>query len=475
MAAPEHEEAVDVATVDALLSRTTSRSVELRHRRVLFGGGGSALAIALILSLAVVLRPSGRPLVVGPLAEKGVVVAARLDGAAEYSLPAARAIPRLGSPQEHGVSSAEQDFSIRLLRQLLLNRAGKQSLANEVACPASLAVALSMVELGAKGETESQIASVLGTAKLSPAEQAAGWEALDADLAQGASSATLELQQASALWSQQGLPLVPAFLRELRMYYGAGVWEADLNSAAATTAINTWASEETHGKITELFPPGPVGASAILADAVYFKGAWAHAFDSTTVTSSFNTASGTIVQAQYMLTKGKVDLSWSNGPSFEAIELPYKGGRFSALVVMPKTTSLQALIAGLDPAKMSRIFESLHSSPVVLRMPSFEFSTSLNLSYALQSMGMTDAFGPAANLTGLSASGSSRVGSVVQKVFLRVTTAGTVAAAATAGTIASSANLPNSTLNINHSFLFLIRDNETGTLLFASSVVNPTA
>jgi serpin B len=479
----ERDEGLDGASVEALLARTKGRSTELRRRRTILGAGASALTVGLVVALAVVVLPgSSKPSAPPPIAQKGLVVTAQVDGAAEYAAPVAHAEPQVGSRQEQAVSAAEQAFSLRFLQALQRsNGTSASETTNQVVSPSSLAEALSMLELGAKGVTESQIASLLGSSGLSPAAQAAGWNALDADLASGStgSAGSLILQQANALWSQEGLPLVPTFMRQLRQAYGAGLWQVNFETAAATAAINAWASQQTHGKINQLFPPGPLGASVslILADAIYFKGAWQYPFDPNMSPSDFTTGTGSTVRPQFMFTsnEGVTLLPWADTPAYSAVELPYKGGRFSALVVMPKSGGLDGMVANLDLVRLNSIVASLHTSQVAVEMPTFQFSTGLELSSVLQSMGMKAAFGPAADLSGISTKVALQVQSVIQKAFLHVSTAGTEAAAVTAIAIGSSAVVPRKQITINHPFLFLIRDNRTGTILFASSVVNPTA
>lgn len=467
-------EQLDGATVDSLLARTKGRSASMKRRRNLLGGGGSALALGLVIALAVVVLPGGSnpP---APLAQKGLVVAAQLGGATEYAAAGSVSQPQIGGHAESSVSAAEQDFSLRLLRQLEQHHAST----NQVVSPSSLAVALSMLELGAKGQTASQIASVLGSASLSPAQQAAGWNALGADLARGSTQGSLILQQANALWSQQGLRLVPAFMRELRQQYGAGLWQVDFQTAAATAAINDWASQQTNGKITQLFPPGPLGPSVslILANAIYFKGAWQYPFDPSMTPESFVTATGSTVHPQFMFSSNEnpSSMPWADTPAYSAVELPYKGGRFSALVVMPKSQSLSGMVGTLDHNRLDGILASLHTSQVFVEMPTFEFSTGLDLTSTLQSMGMTDAFGPGADLSGITTAAALQVEAVIQKAYLHVSTAGTEAAAVSAIAIGSSAIVPHKTIVFDHPFLFLIRDNKTGAVLFASSVVNPLA
>ena len=157
------------------------------------------------------------------------------------------------------------------------------------------------------------------------------------------------------------------------------------------------------------------------------------------------------------------------------VELPYQGGRFSALVIMPKSGSLADFARGLNPAMLDRILNGLRRSLVDLRLPSFEFSSDLALNSTLQAMGLVQAFGPGADLTGITPTPLS-VQTVLQKAFLHVMPSGTEAAAATGIAVGTSAiEYKGPPLFVDHPFLFLIRDDETGTILFASSVVDPTA
>jgi len=250
------------------------------------------------------------------------------------------------------------------------------------------------------------------------------------------------------------------------------------DAPGATKEINTWASQETHGRIRQLFAPGVLNAETalVLANAVYFKGTWVQAFSNATVKGTFHLGTGATVQTPFMaVSSDGLRVPWSEGSGYDAVELPYQEGRFSALVIMPKSGTLDDFARDLDPAMLGRILNGLHRSQVDLRMPSFEFSSGMALNSTLQAMGLVQAFGPEADLTGITPTALS-VQTIVQKAFLHVMPTGTEAAAATGIAVGTSAvEYKGPPLSVDHPFLFLIRDDETGTILFASSVVDPTA
>ena len=144
--------------------------------------------------------------------------------------------------------------------------------------PYSLAEALLMLELGAKGTTASQIGNTLGMAGMTPGQQAGAWASLSSDLERAAGADHVALQDADSLWAQPDLSLVPSYLASLKQTFDAGIWRTDFGGhpAASVAAINEWVSRQTHGKITRLLSTSDVDPSTVLAllNAVYFKAPW---------------------------------------------------------------------------------------------------------------------------------------------------------------------------------------------------------
>lgn len=358
------------------------------------------------------------------------------------------------------VARAEQQLAISLLRQ--------QPAGNAATSPFSLAVALAMLENGASGRTRSEIAQVLGTSTLGPAAQDAGWAHLVADLSGAAGRNKIDLHSANALWTQKGLKLKPAFMTSLARYFSSGVWQVDFakHPDAANNAINKWVKQQTNGKITKLFNHGDINPNTllVLANAIYFKAAWQDQFEKSATTNAPFNGTGSIP----FMNGGKAD--GNSTSTYDAAQLAYKGGRFAAVAIMPKTQSLRDFIGGLDADRLSAITGGL-SQPYLVSMPRFTIRTTLDLGKMLPAMGMPTAFGSGADFSAMGTSGAW-IQAAVQKDYLNVDENGSEAAAVTGIAVGSSAEVATK-MTFDHPFLFLIRDTVTGTILFAAQVQNP--
>jgi serpin B len=160
-------------------------------------------------------------------------------------------------------------------------------------------------------------------------------------------------------------------------------------------------------------------------------------------------------------------------PSCTAIQLPYRGGRFAALAIMPRSGSVEDLLAGMEPARLAGIVGALRPGRIELRMPRFTTTASVQLDGALQGLGMRSAYRGDADFSALSST-RLRLGTVVQRVFLSVGEKGTQAAAATGAVLEpTAAVLPARVVAFDRPFLFLVRDTATGAILFAAAVEHP--
>ena len=384
-----------------------------------------------------------------------------------------------GTGARNAVARSEEAFSLALLRQLAARAPASSNL---VISPSSLATALAMLELGARGPARQQIANALRSSSLTAGQQAVGWAALRTDLARAGARDHIALQSADSLWLQRGLPMVPGFMTALSQYFATGVWQVDFarDPAAAVRALDAWVSAQTHGRIRSIFAPGAINPATalILATAVYFKAAWQEPFGGTTQPGTFRLSSGATVAAPFMHSGpgpgGALPATASVSPGLDAVQLPYAGGRFAALVLMPPAGTLTGFVRTLSSARLDQIVKRLRAANLDLAMPRFRLEDSHDLNATLQALGMKQAFTPAADLSGLSPAHLS-VADVAQKAFLRVTEWGTEAAAATGVSIATAGRQAQMSITIDHPFLFLIRDTKTGAILFASQVGNPAS
>lgn len=165
-------------------------------------------------------------------------------------------------------------------------------------------------------------------------------------------------------------------------------------------------------------------------------------------------------------------MSFGTGTGYQAAELPYDGNKLAMAIIVPD--SLADFEASLTSDSLAAVLQSITEADVVLTLPKFTFSAALDLSSALGALGMTDAFGPSADFSAMDGQRDLQITGVLHKGFISIDEAGTEAAAATAVIVGTSAEPERHTLTVDHPFLFVIRDRQTGAILFVGHVVDPT-
>ncbi|WP_437319060.1 serpin family protein [Sorangium sp. So ce385] len=374
--------------------------------------------------------------------------------------------------------SGNSAFALDLYQEL------RQEPGNVFYSPYSISTALAMTWAGAKGETETAMAGTLrfdlGQDKLHPAFN---W--IDQELesrgqgAQGADGEGFRLNVVNALWGQIGYGFEAPFLDTLALNYGAGMRVVDFlgHKQEAVDLINGWVSDRTEGKIEKLVPVDAITPETVLVltNAIYFNAAWRTPFEPTaTADGPFEKADGTEVTVPLM--HANLEMPYAEGDGYQAVAMPYDGDELSMVIVLPAKGTLDAFEASLDAAKVDGIVGAMSEHLVETTMPKFKFEYELSLKETLEAMGMEIAFTPgAADFTGINAKGQPYIQDVLHKAFVGVNEAGTEAAAATAVIVGDeSAPVPASLALVNP-FLFLIRDNATGSILFVGRVADPSA
>jgi serine protease inhibitor len=347
--------------------------------------------------------------------------------------------------------------------------------------PYSISTALAMTYAGARGDTEAQMAQVLHFGK-DQAQLAATFGALQRQIQQANQQKGIELSVANALWAQQDHAFLPAFLKLGQSDYQAKVKQVDFRTAAesARAAINAWVAQQTKDKIQNILPPGSLSAMTrlVLANAIYFKGAWASPF----------VKANTLIQPFHLAVDRQVDVplmhhfdtvKYMENDSFQAVELPYAGRELALVVLLPrKIDGCGALENQLSPVLLSRCLGQMRSQRVELFVPRFKMDSNFELGNTLGKMGMSDAFGPKANLSGMDGTRDLYISAVFHKAWVEVNEEGTEAAAATAGTVNLAAMVrpppaPPPVFRADHPFSFCLRDTRSGSVLFLGRLADP--
>jgi len=350
--------------------------------------------------------------------------------------------------------------------------------------PYSISLALAMTYAGARNETAEQMADtfqfMLEQDRLHPAFN---W--LDAELArrgegaEGKDGEGFRLNIVNAIWGQKDYEFLPDFLDVLAENYGAGLRILDFitETEASRLAINQWVSDQTEGRIKDLIPQGAIDALTrlVLTNAIYFNAAWENPFnEDMTADGPFYLLDGGQVSVPRM--KQTEAFGYTEGEGYQAVELLYDGCELSMVILLPEADKFEAFEEGLQAQQVDAIINDLQNTLVTLTIPRFEFDAEFSLKDTLAEMGMPIAFSGGADFSGMTGNRELFISDVVHKAFVAVDEAGTEAAAATAVIMpGSAAPEPPVEVTIDRSFIFLIRDIETGAILFVGRVLNPAA
>jgi serpin B len=387
-------------------------------------------------------------------------------------------------------SEPAQDEMARLARgnnafAFHLYRALGPAPGNRVVSPASVSTALAMAWGGARGGTAVQMGQVLRFE--GPPEammQASG--RLAASLQDP--SRPIVFRIANRLFGEKTVDFEAAYLEATRAAFGAALEPVDFKRGAEASRrlINGWVEEKTEKRIRDLIPPGGVSRETrlVLANAIYFLGDWAEPFaKEATQPAPFSVSPSARKDVPTMHAVQSFRFVAKDG--LKAVELPYKGGQMSMLLVLPDAPDgLPALESSLTAERLDGMVASLAATRVHVSLPRFEIDPpgALGLGGALSKLGLTDAFSPAmADFTGIGNPPDPRdrlfISEVFHKAFVRVDEKGTEAAAATAVVMDRAAAIMARPVEFkaDHPFLFFIRDNPTGIVLFMGRVADPSS
>jgi serpin B len=386
--------------------------------------------------------------------------------------PAPPAPPTALSPAPGPEAAAATNaFALELFKKLVVGANGK----NVFFSPFSVASALGMTAVGARGATADEMAAVLHLAAAGPEPHAALGRLVRALL--GAKLEGGELKIANALWGQQGWRFDPDYLARVSRDYGGGLRQVDFAGAAeaARQTINAWVAEATAQRIKELLAQGDVGADTllVLTNAIYFKGLWAAKFEPRdTRPGAFHLAGGPSVEVPLMSQTEKLGYAEPT-PELQLLELPYLGGELSMVVLLPRGSAAE-LAARLDPAALAGWLQKLDASEkVAVTLPKWKLGYRVELAEPLQALGMKAAFGAEADFSGMGGEkGGLSISKVIHQADIEVDEEGTVAAAATA-VVMRKAVEEILAFRADRPFVYLLRHRPTGAILFLGLLADP--
>jgi len=349
--------------------------------------------------------------------------------------------------------------------------------------PYSISTVLAMTYAGARGETQAQMAKVLYFPVIAlDANQTQFHEAFGQiikDINTRGDKEAYELVVANALWGQKGYSFLKEYLSLIETDYGGGFNQVDFVHATdvARQTINKWVEKKTNDKIKDLIGPDVLDeyTRLVLTDAIYFKGRWASQFKKEkTKNEPFTRLDGQKIDVPTM--NQTAICGYRDTNDLQILELSYANEDLSMIIMLPKETDgLLDLEKNLDYKNLLQWLYKLKKRSVIISIPRFKMTEQFRLGKTLQSMGMTDAFlSEKADFSGMDGTKDLFISFVVHKAFVDVNEEGTEAAAATAVGMKCLDVELTPVFKADHPFIFLIRDNKSGSILFLGRVLNPT-
>lgn len=347
--------------------------------------------------------------------------------------------------------------------------------------PYSISTALTMAYAGASSETAAQMEKVLHLDTTREVHSA--FSSLINYINSPKKEDSYRLTTANALWGQKGYAIQQSFVNILKNQYSSELNTLDLKKRPedSRNKINKWVEDKTNKNIKDLIQKGAIDSLTrlILTNAIYFKAAWEEQFkNEATKDAPFYLTADKKINVPMM--RQKENFKYYENKEIQLLELPYLRHELSMFIILPrKVDGLKDVEKILTSKILNSWLEKTDREEVIVLMPKFKTTSTLNLNNVLTSMGMSDAFSlPPADFSGITGDKDLYISSVIHKAYVDVNEKGTEAAAATAVLFALTA-APGSPpkpkiFRADHPFMFLIRENRSGAILFMGRLINPS-
>jgi len=374
------------------------------------------------------------------------------------------------SSSELKLVESDNSFGLKLFKEINAKERGS----NVFISPLSISMSLGMTYNGSAGSTEEAMRTTLEFGDLSMDEINESYKSL-IELLRGIDS-DVEFNIANSIWYRDDWTFEQDFFERCSDYFDARVSGVDFSqNEAAKDTMNNWVDENTNGKIEEIVDyVDPEYDIMFLINAIYFNGNWTYRFDEEdTKDDIFHLPGGSTKECKMM--KVESAFKYFGDSILQAIDIPYGNGNYSMTVVLPKEgKDIDLLIEGFTQEKWDGWVDGFYEINLTLLLPKIklEYEIKDSLEKSLKDLGMEIAFDPEeADFTGMYEPGDIYIDRIIHKTFLKVDEEGTEAAAATVVGVGTTGI--GLTMHINRPFLFVIRENHSGTILFIGKIVDP--
>ena len=380
-----------------------------------------------------------------------------------------RVPPRALTLSEKTIVTADNSFGFKLFAAVNRTEAAKSIFIS----PVSVSMALGMTLNGANGITREAMIQTLELNGMGQADINASYKSLITLLS--GLDPKVSFQIANSIWHRPELNVEQAFKEANRTNFNAEINSLNFSDPNASKTINAWVNRCTNGKIEKIVPDQiPSEMVMYLINAIYFKGAWTKSFDSSATRDDvFTRADGSRSSCKMMCQKGSLKYYFDN--QLQAVDLTYGDAGYSMTIVLPAFgTNIDDFAGKLTPQVWNSLTNGLASRELELYFPKFKFEYEKTLNDMLKSMGMSIAFSlTEADFTNIDKRGQLYISEVKHKTFVQVDEEGTEAAAVTSVGVGVTSVGQNPVMRVDRPFIFVIREHNSGTILFMGKIVEP--
>jgi len=369
------------------------------------------------------------------------------------------------------IIEADKAFGFELFREVYLQ--GEED--NLMISPLSVSYALGMTYNGAAGTTLEAFNDVLHFGDLTSDEVNESYKDLMDQMLN--LDDKVEFSIANSIWYRLGFQVLSEFIQTNKDYFDAEVEEIDFSDPQTVEVINQWIEDKTNDKIKDMLDFIPIDAVMYLINAIYFNAPWKYEFEKgATYEGDFNLADGNKHEVDYMRVSG--NFSYTSNEDFTAVELPYGDSAFSMVVMRPSSEKeVSDLVAKFNVTQWDSWFENSTYTGVQIDLPKFKYEFKELLNDPLITLGLGMAFSEfEADFTRINPAGNLFISRVIHQTFIDVQEEGTEAAAATIVEISLTSSGGGGSpiyFKADKPFLYLIKENSTGAIVFMGKVGKP--
>lgn len=365
------------------------------------------------------------------------------------------------------IISGNNELGFKLMKEKL----NQEKNSNCMISPMSLCTILALTHNGAGGETKSEILKLMGIDSMTSENINKEYNQL---MQYYNNQKDITIKIANSAWLEDSIEFNKEFKRISKDYYNAEIDNLDFKDYSSVDKINNWVDENTNGKIPKIIKQIKGETIFFLINALYFNGKWEDEFDEkNTEKEDFTLSNGEKVKVDMM--KDKRGVLYLKKENFAAVSLPYSNNIEMNIFLPDKSMNIDDFINKMDNKKLDNFLKEFNNEEVKLQIPKFKFECGGSLTDNLKKLGMVNSFDAVkANFKGLT--DNAYISDIIQKCYISTDEKGTEAAAVTVVEGTKGCPAPSNKqieFIVNRPFVFIIRDNTTGLILFMGKVEIP--